>query len=511
MSTIGDVTTIPAGWYPDPENSARSRWWNGTAWTASVSEPQPAPPQEPFIQQAVAAPQRAVEPLPFIPTEPEARTEPEAVVERETAQPFNPQQSELQRLLNQATPPAAPVAGALTRRQLRELTSGGGVAEPTPVVPTAQIPAPSAAPGTPFGDVAVMPASNSYSAPVASFDDLLAGTDTSAQDAAAPAPEPVPAPAPTVEPEAVEAPVAELAVAEPAAEPVAPVAVAVAPASAEIEPVPYVEPPMPSVNPYSQPDAYAPPPSAFPGAAVATVAPSALTAPVQPQPSAVLTPEPIVPGVPPINPYSTAAPAVQHTGPISPAALFAPVPTSANAFGAATAAPAYAPAAPAAAFSGFPAAPAAAAAPGAGYAPFSAEMARPIPVIASLLPTSTLAIWLFALWPVILSVALVAALLSFDFLLDIPTAAFGGLYVVFNLLFAAADKSKLQSLGHERAVGPFWSLLPLVYLIIRTARLGARSIAPLIVWVVANLASGVVAFYGLQLIATQAGIPLPTF
>jgi hypothetical protein len=496
VSTIGDVTTIPAGWYPDPENSARSRWWNGTAWTASVSEPQPAPPQEPFIQQPVATPQRSVEQLPFVPTEPEARAE------RETAQPFNPQQSELQRLLNQATPPAAPVAGALTRRQLRELTSGGGVAEPTPVVPTAQIPAPSAAPGTPFGDVAVMPATNSYTAPVASFDDLLAGTEPVAPDETVPAPEPVQVAAPpAAEVAVVPHPVVEPAVAEPAPQ--------------AVQPEPYVEPPTPNVNPYSQPAPPATP--AYPGAAVATVASSTPAAAVPAPANPVLTPEPIVPGVPPINPYSTAAPAVQHTGPISAAALFAPVPTSANAFGAApaaafaaapapAAAPAFvpAPAAPAAGYGGFPAAKSPS-----GYAPFSPEMARPIPVIASLLPTSTLAVWLFALWPLILSVGLAAAFLSFDVLLDIPTAVFGALYVVLNLLFASNDKKKLESIGHERGVSPWWSLLPLVFLIIRTARLGARSVAPLIVWLLANVASAAVGFYGFQLIAAQSGIVLP--
>lgn len=501
MSTIGDVTTIPAGWYPDPENNARSRWWNGSAWTASVSEPQPAPPLEPFVPQAAVAPQRAVEPLPFVPTEPEAVAAPVAahVEERETAQPFNPQQSELQRLLNQATPPAAPVAGALTRRQLRELTSGGGVAEPTPVVPTAQIPAPSAAPGTPFGDVAVMPASNSYSAPVASFDDLLAGTDTATQDAATPAPEPEPVAAAEPEPAA---PV------EPAVVEVPEVAAAVIP-----EPVPYVEPPMPSVNPYSQPDAYATPaPSAYPGADVAMVQSNAVAAPAPQAAPTVLTPEPITPGVPPINPYSTAAPAAQHTGPISPAALFAPVRTSENAFGAAPAAaftPAPAVAAPA--FTPAAAAPAATAAPTGRYAPFSAEMARPIPVIPALLPTGTLSVWLFALWPLILSVGLVAAFLSFDVLLDVPTAAFGGLYVVMNLLFASNDRRKLKSVGHERGVGAWWALLPLVFLIIRTARLGARSVAPLVVWLLANVGAAVVVYYGFQMVAAQAGIELPTF
>lgn len=30
---------VPAGWYPDPAGSARSRWWDGTQWTDHFSEP----------------------------------------------------------------------------------------------------------------------------------------------------------------------------------------------------------------------------------------------------------------------------------------------------------------------------------------------------------------------------------------------------------------------------------------------------------------------------------------
>ena len=29
----------PAGWYPDPEDAARMRWWNGTKWTRRFAEP----------------------------------------------------------------------------------------------------------------------------------------------------------------------------------------------------------------------------------------------------------------------------------------------------------------------------------------------------------------------------------------------------------------------------------------------------------------------------------------
>lgn len=33
------ATTIPAGWYPNPQNPAQQRWWDGTQWTEHVSAP----------------------------------------------------------------------------------------------------------------------------------------------------------------------------------------------------------------------------------------------------------------------------------------------------------------------------------------------------------------------------------------------------------------------------------------------------------------------------------------
>ncbi len=44
------MTSIPPGWYPDPENPDRQRYWNGTRWTDDVSGevtggfPPPPPP-----------------------------------------------------------------------------------------------------------------------------------------------------------------------------------------------------------------------------------------------------------------------------------------------------------------------------------------------------------------------------------------------------------------------------------------------------------------------------------
>lgn len=52
----------PAGWYPDPQDDAAERWWNGLAWTASTRAPEPeAMPEtvvpayaEPSYDQAAA-------------------------------------------------------------------------------------------------------------------------------------------------------------------------------------------------------------------------------------------------------------------------------------------------------------------------------------------------------------------------------------------------------------------------------------------------------------------------
>lgn len=65
--TDGPPSSNPAaGWYPDPEGDDRYRWWDGAAWTESVSsaggpppgqpEPPPSfPPPPPFLGQSDAA------------------------------------------------------------------------------------------------------------------------------------------------------------------------------------------------------------------------------------------------------------------------------------------------------------------------------------------------------------------------------------------------------------------------------------------------------------------------
>jgi len=36
---------VPAGWYPDPWGSSRERWWDGSAWTETLSEETPNDPE----------------------------------------------------------------------------------------------------------------------------------------------------------------------------------------------------------------------------------------------------------------------------------------------------------------------------------------------------------------------------------------------------------------------------------------------------------------------------------
>lgn len=40
-------TPTPAGWYPDPADPSRTRWWDGAQWTENVSGGQPAAPAYP--------------------------------------------------------------------------------------------------------------------------------------------------------------------------------------------------------------------------------------------------------------------------------------------------------------------------------------------------------------------------------------------------------------------------------------------------------------------------------
>jgi len=75
---MNDAKLPIAGWYPDPEDSSRRRWWDGRQWTAEVqAEPEPVPP---------VAPTRPIESAePEFPPLPEQQGEAEADEEDEAA------------------------------------------------------------------------------------------------------------------------------------------------------------------------------------------------------------------------------------------------------------------------------------------------------------------------------------------------------------------------------------------------------------------------------------------
>ncbi|MEV7693294.1 DUF2510 domain-containing protein [Microbacterium sp. NPDC089189] len=51
--------SAPAGWYPDPTDPARQRWWDGAGWGALAPKPDGAPAPQPYGAPAPAAPIRA--------------------------------------------------------------------------------------------------------------------------------------------------------------------------------------------------------------------------------------------------------------------------------------------------------------------------------------------------------------------------------------------------------------------------------------------------------------------
>ena len=50
MTTEQTTRVVPAGWYQDPADDAKVRWWNGITWTEHVEvKPTgavPTPPEE---------------------------------------------------------------------------------------------------------------------------------------------------------------------------------------------------------------------------------------------------------------------------------------------------------------------------------------------------------------------------------------------------------------------------------------------------------------------------------
>jgi hypothetical protein len=56
VSTVVDALVIPPGWYPDPADESRTRWWNGTQWTHNVQDASPLAPLAPLAPLGTVVP-----------------------------------------------------------------------------------------------------------------------------------------------------------------------------------------------------------------------------------------------------------------------------------------------------------------------------------------------------------------------------------------------------------------------------------------------------------------------
>ena len=431
MSTIGDVTTIPAGWYPDPADNSRSRWWDGSGWTSSISEPQPpAPTPQPFVEPQ----QYVAQPLP----------------------------------LASAT---VSTAKALTRRELREQSqlalaaSGSEPAGPDVIARSAHTAeAPVAERKLPtIEEVIAMAAANPAPAPSAPFDwspNAVVPTRSAADDAPA---------------TPVERPTVAQAAPEPAAEPVAAPAPVAEPAVtvSESNPLPgmpsYLNagpPVLPTAAPVAAEPITAPrAPAEAPAAVAAPVVPVAPAAPAAKAP--VVIPVPTGPAFPVAAPVAAPAPQqLTSTNPFEPT----PLPTFGEAIS---------PTATPGSLLEFGAAPLTDAST--GYAVDFDERT---------FPASTFGIWAIAVLPLfVTALAWLAFIqLGLDSSSTVRYVLIGAPVALYTLL-AALDKRGLENLGHTRTVPPALAILPFVYLIARLVRVGPKTIGPLLVWILATGAS----------------------
>jgi hypothetical protein len=56
MTRYDTSTTVPAGWYPDPQGPPLQRWWDGAVWTQHTNDPRPvASPLPTALEEQVPA------------------------------------------------------------------------------------------------------------------------------------------------------------------------------------------------------------------------------------------------------------------------------------------------------------------------------------------------------------------------------------------------------------------------------------------------------------------------
>jgi hypothetical protein len=83
---------IPSGWYPDPSNPSRERWWDGSQWSTEVVGPSGSPygsyepgPGTPWIWLNILAPLLALIPAFFIDFDFFRRLRAQPTMDRDTA------------------------------------------------------------------------------------------------------------------------------------------------------------------------------------------------------------------------------------------------------------------------------------------------------------------------------------------------------------------------------------------------------------------------------------------
>ena len=131
---------------------------------------------------------------------------------------------------------------------------------------------------------------------------------------------------------------------------------------------------------------------------------------------------------------------------------------------------------------------------GGGYSVGADDFAHPV-------QSNTAGAWLLAFSGVLASIAIYIVIATSGTSITSPYGVgryLGASAVVFlvTLFFAEADRRKLRSLGYLAVPSLWWMLLapPLVYLIVRTVRVWRevrKGVAPLVTYLVVNLASGI--------------------
>jgi hypothetical protein len=464
-------TTPGAGWFADPAGSPYLRWWDGSQWTDN------------FIDAKTGAPPGE---LPAAPSAPAASTTPEVVAAQAEPEPVIPELAVAETAI-----PAEAQASA---------------EDAAPEVASAGSSDSAFAPGSPFAPV--IPGAYVPAAAVAPTPDLV-------QEPSAPGP---------VVPEAV---VPEAVAPEPAAfdpgpsfpEQTSPVGPQLTRRQARI--MQEMEearnngavvggeegeaPELPAVPPVIQQPVIQQPVVAPP-----VVEPPVVQQPAVQQPAVDVQPPVQTPIVPPPTPVPVVqAPAAQEP-------VVVPLPTPPTPFDTSTVAPPTVTTAPtawpfAAAPDAATAVPAAAAAGAGATASATPWLNAPAPSPDAVLPvespayepmarprsqagsaqevfvgsTNNWAIWVFAALPILHLAIIWYVYTSVQPSFDSPIR-WGVLLgpIVFYILLAQVDLTILKRNGHVNLPSVLLAIIPLLYLGIRSARLGVRTLPPLVVWVV---------------------------